>query len=240
MGAEMDLQQHRPERLLLVAAHPGDAEVSMGGAIARWTAEGAVAALVCVTSGEAYGDDATADPLALAALREEEQRAAAAILGCEHVTFLHRPDGAVANDLALREQLVRIIRRVKPDVVAAPDPRSIIGPGGIVPSDHRAAGAAALDAVHPAAHQAGAFPGLARTERLGPHRVTRVMLYGSERPSDAIDIGATLATKLTAIRALGGIGRTADELETLVRERAQNDGRPVDLAAAELVSVLPV
>lgn len=207
MGAEMDLQQHRPERLLLVAAHPGDAEVSMGGAIARWTAEGAVAALVCVTSGEAYGDDATADPLALAALREEEQRAAAAILGCEHVTFLHRPDGAVANDLALREQLVRIIRGFRPDAAATFDPRTIIDEHGLNHVDHRVVGAATLDGLD-AATNAMAFPALVRAEELEPHRVRRVFLIRAQMPKGTLDISGSLDAKRRALAAHTG-GRCA-------------------------------
>jgi len=203
MSAEMDLQQHRPERLLVVVAHPGDAEVSMGGAIARWTAEDAVAALVCATSGEAYGDDAAADPLALAALREEEQRAAAAVLGCEHATFLHRPDGAVANDLALREQLVRIIRGFRPDAVATFDPRTIIDERGLNHVDHRVVGAATLDALD-AATNAMAFPALVRSERLEPHPVQRVFLLRAQAPTETLDISGSLDAKLRALAAHTG------------------------------------
>ena len=42
--------------------------------------------------------------------REDEQRKAAAVVGYSGVTFLHQPDGNLANDLPLREMLVREIR----------------------------------------------------------------------------------------------------------------------------------
>ena len=77
---------------------------------------------MCCTSGDAGADDPDTDPLELARLREAEQRAAAAIVGYEAVTFLHRPDGALENDLALREQLVRLIREFRPDAVLTMDP----------------------------------------------------------------------------------------------------------------------
>ena len=147
-------------------------------------------------------DDARTDPLELAALREAEQRTAAAIVGYEGVTFLHQPDGALANDLALREQLVRVIRSFRPDAVAAPDPRAIIHEDGIIQHvDHREAGAAALDAVYPAARNPMAFPHLVTDEGLAPHTVDRLYLFWSDKPTACVDISATLDLKVAALRA---------------------------------------
>jgi len=174
----------------------------MAGTVARWVAQGCQAQLVCCTSGEGRFDEATADPLELAALREREQREAAAIVGYEAVTFLHRPEGALANDLALREQLVRLIRTFRPDVLATHDARVLITDDGTVNHvDHRACGTAAIDAVSPAAANAMAFPGLVRSEALEPHRVERLYLFGSERPTLTLDINATLETKRQAVAA---------------------------------------
>src|SRR5918996_3675507 len=99
----------RPGRLLVIVAHPDDADFGAAATVAKWARESTVARLVCCTSGDAGADDARIDPLELARRREAEQRAAADVVGYEAVTFLHRPDGALDNDLALREQLVRII-----------------------------------------------------------------------------------------------------------------------------------
>src|SRR5512135_2222474 len=103
----------RPERVLVIVAHPDDADFGVAGTLAKWIRAGTVARMVCCTSGDAGADDARTDPLELATLREAEQRAAAEVVGYEGVDFLHQPDGALENDLALREQLVRIIRRFK-------------------------------------------------------------------------------------------------------------------------------
>ena len=112
----------RPARFLVIAAHPDDADFGPAGTAARWIDAGSEGWLVCCTSGDAGGEDPDADPLELAALREREQRAAADLIGYAGITFLHQPDGALVNDLVLREQLVREIRTWKPDAVLATDP----------------------------------------------------------------------------------------------------------------------
>ena len=86
----------RPERFMVIVAHPDDADFGPAATAARWIADGSAGWLVCLTSGEAGSDDPQADPLALARLREEEQRRAAAIVGYAEVHFLHQPDGARA------------------------------------------------------------------------------------------------------------------------------------------------
>ena len=128
--------------------------------------------MVCCTSGDAGADDAHTDPLELAQTREEEQRAAAAVVGYEGVDFLHRPDGALDNDLALREQLVRIIRQFKPDAVVCMDPTVVIHDGGFIQHvDHRRRRSPPSTRSIPAARNAMAFPHLVLDEGLEPHNV---------------------------------------------------------------------
>ena len=202
VSAVLRPHQGRPQRLLVVVAHPRDAELALAGSVARWVAEGSLARLVCCTSGDGRAADAGADPLELAATREREQREAAALVGYGSLTFLHRPEGALANDLALREQLVREIRSFRPDAIATHDPRVIVSDDGYVNHvDHRECGAAAVDAAAPAAANAMAFPSLVRSEGLKPHVVSRLYLFWSERPRVAVDISDQLETKQRAIAA---------------------------------------
>ena len=100
----------RPARFMVIVAHPDDADFGPAATCARWISDGSEGWLVCCTSGDQGGEDPDIDPLELAATREAEQRTAMAAVGYAGVTFLHQPDGALANDLALREQLVREIR----------------------------------------------------------------------------------------------------------------------------------
>jgi LmbE family N-acetylglucosaminyl deacetylase len=239
MPAPAGLQRavERPERLLVVVAHPADADYGLAGSVAHWVSAGSIAQLVCCTSGDGTGDDPTVDPLELAARREREQREAAAIVGYEDVTFLHRPDGAVANDLALREQLVRSIRGFRPHCVATSDPRVLVHPWGQVNHiDHREAGGAAVDAI-PAAGNAMAFPQLMRSEGLDPHAVNRLILFWSDRSTHVQDIGLTLERKLRALQAHASrplATRSADE----VRAWAARDGGPAGLDAAEAFAAI--
>jgi len=238
-SVESRLLTEHPERLLVITAHPDDADFGIAGSVARWVGEGAVAQLVCCSSGEAGSDDADTEPLELAATREAEQRAAAEIVGYEDVTFLHQPDGAVANDLALREQLVRIIRTFRPESVAAIDPRLIVHETGFVQHvDHREAGAAAIDAVYPAAQNAMAFPHLVKSEGLAPHHIERLYLFWSERPGAYVDIADTIDTKLAALRAHASQHRQPEQLEVRIRSWARREGEAVGLEAAESYSVI--
>ena len=192
----------RPQRLLVIAAHPRDADLAMAGTVARWVSQGMVAQLVCCTSGDGRSDDAGADPLELAAMREREQRQAAELLGYEWVTFLHQPEGALANDLALREQLVRLVRTFRPDAIATHDPRVMVSDDGFVNHvDHRQCGAAAIDAAVPAAANALAFPGLVRSEGLEPHAVGRLYLFWSERPNVSVDVSTVAESRQRALAA---------------------------------------
>ena len=230
----------RPERFMVIAAHPDDAEFGPSGTAARWIDQGSTGWLVCCTSGDQGGEDPDADPFDLAALREIEQRAAAAVTGYAGVTFLHQPDGALVNDLALRELLVREIRTFRPDAVLATDPETVFhGDGGINHTDHRAAGMAAVDAVYPAARNPMAFPWLARNG-LAAHPVRRVYLFWSNRPDAWVDIATTLDRKIAALREHGIQIGEPDQLETRIREWAAEEGAPAGLAAAEALRCIVI
>jgi LmbE family N-acetylglucosaminyl deacetylase len=175
---------------VVIAAHPDDAEFGPAATAAAWIDAGSIGRLVCCTSGDQGGDDPAADPLVLAATREDEQRRAAAIVGYDEVVFLHQPDGALANELPLRELLVREIRRFRPDAVLTHDPEVLFYAGaGVNHADHRAAGIAAVDAVFPAARNPMAFPWLVRAG-LAAHAVRRLYLFWPNAPTAWVDVGA--------------------------------------------------
>jgi LmbE family N-acetylglucosaminyl deacetylase len=190
-----------PKRIAAFMAHPDDAEFMCAGTLARWAAEGNEVILVLLTRGES-GDDLDVMPSEqLIATREAEQRAANAILGLADVVFLGLPDGFLVNDLATREKLVRVMRRLKPDVVVCQDP-TVRWEGQIYINhpDHRAAGDATLDALFPAAGNPRAYPQL-RAEGLEPHKVREVYLAGAREPDVWIDVTDFMDIKLRALRA---------------------------------------
>jgi len=238
--ARAALHEERPARFMVIVAHPDDADFGPAATAAKWIAAGSSASLVCLTSGEAGSDDPTADPLELARLREEEQRRAAAIVGYEEIHFLHQPDGALANDLAVREQIVRLIRRFRPDAVLCQDPTVVFHDTRFVNhTDHRAAGMASVDAVYPAARNAMAFPHLAR-EGLAPHVVPRVYLFATEHPTAWVDTTATFDRKLAALAEHASQLREPERVAEWVRQWAEENGKKVGVAMADAFRVIHV
>jgi len=225
---------------MVIAAHPDDAEFGPAGTAATWIDAGSVGWLVCCTSGDQGGEDPDADPLVLAALREDEQRAAAAIIGYDGVTFLHGPDGALANDLALREQLVREIRTFRPDAVLATDPETLFyRDGGINHTDHRAAGMAAVDAVYPAARNPMSFPALARSG-LAPQVVRRIYLFWTDKPNARVDISGAMDRKIQALAAHASQIHEPERLGERIRAWAADEGEPIGVGAAEALRCIVI
>ncbi len=223
----------RPARFMVIVAHPDDADFGPAGAAAAWIDAGAEGKLVCCTSGDAGGEDPQADPAQLAVLREKEQRKAARIVGYSDVVFLHRPDGALAADLALREALVREIRSFRPDAVFCGDPEVVIhGGGGVNHTDHRAAAIAAVDAVYPAARNPMAFPSLHRAG-LPAHKVRRLYLMWSNQPGVWIDVSATAERKIEALRAHSSQLHDPEAVFARARGRLAENGALIGVAAAE-------
>jgi len=223
----------RPRRFMVIVAHPDDADFGPAGAAASWIDSGAEGWLVCCTSGDAGGEDPYLDQMELARQRETEQRQAAAVVGYKGVTFLHQPDGSLANDLPLREALVREIRTFKPDAVFCGDPEVVIHRGGMINhTDHRAAAMAALDAVFPAARNPLAFPWLAK-DGLPAHRVRRVYMMWSNEPDTWIDVTATAERKIGALRCHSSQLHDPEAVFERVRGRLAEAGATIGVPAAE-------
>ena len=230
----------RPSRFMVIVAHPDDADFGPAATAARWIDQGSVGRLVCCTSGDAGGDDWRLDPIELGTLREAEQREAAGVVGYEGIAFLHQPDGALANDLALREQLVREIRTFRPDAVLCVDPETLFySDGGVNHVDHRASGMAAVDAVYPAARNPMSFPWLAR-DGLEAFVVRRLYLFWSNRSTAYVDVTTTLERKLAALRAHASQIRHPELLEPRIRDWAHEEGAVIGVEAAEAFRVIVI
>jgi LmbE family N-acetylglucosaminyl deacetylase len=203
-AAEIELLDEDPGRVLAVAAHPDDLEYGAAAAIARWTAEGHDVRYVLVTRGEAGIDDLA--PVECAPLREQEQRRSAAVVGVEVVEFLGHRDGVLVAGPELRRDLTEVVRRHRPDTVVTINHRESWSPegGSINSADHRALGAALLDAVADAANR-WIFPDVGD----GPHRTARVLVAGSPFARYAIDVSGHVD------RAVASLAEHARYLESL-------------------------
>ena len=230
----------RPARFMVIVAHPDDADFGPAATAARWIDAGSTGWLVCCTSGDQGGEDFAADPLVLGALREAEQRVAADVVGYAGVTFLHQPDGALANDLALREMLVREIRTFRPDAVLTTDPETLFHEdGGVNHTDHRAAAIAAVDAVYPAARNPMAFPWLAR-DGLAAHEVRRLYLFWSNHSTARVDVTATIGRKVDALRAHASQVKHPEKLDERMRAWAKEEGARIGVEAGDAFRVIVI
>jgi LmbE family N-acetylglucosaminyl deacetylase len=190
----------QPERVLVVAAHPDDADFGAAGTIAGWTDAGIDVAYCIVTFGDAGGFDDTPREQ-MPALREAEQRAAAKAVGVSELTFLGYPDGRLTVTLDLRRDIARQIRRFRPQRVVCPSPqRNWVR---ISPShpDHLAVGEATLCAVYPDARNPFAHPELLADEGLAAWTVGEVWLLGGPQPNHYVDVTDTFERKIAALRA---------------------------------------
>lgn len=196
-----DPQTTTPERVLVIQAHPDDAEFSCSGTIAKWAKAGAEIHYCSITSGDKGSEDPSLTGVKLANLREEEQRRACEILGVRSVTFLGYPDAMLVADLNLRRELVRVMRRIRPTTLVCQDPTMrFSGREYINHPDHIAAGEASLAAVFPATRDRMTFPELLE-EGLEPHKVPNVYIYGAAEPDCFIDITDSIETKIAALKA---------------------------------------
>jgi LmbE family N-acetylglucosaminyl deacetylase len=217
----------RPEHVLVVLAHPDDPEFFCGGTLALWTQQGWAVDYCLLTRGDKGADDAASDPSALAQVREQEQRAAAALLGVRSVRFLDLPDGYLTPDLALRKQVVRVLRQVRPDIVVTCDPTNFFPSDRYINHpDHRAAGQATLDAVFPASGSALFFPELLSEEGLQPHRIRQVYVAMPQTANTLIDVTGTLERKIAALREHRSQIPDQAGLEARIRERLLDPASP--------------
>ena len=181
--------------VLVIAAHPDDAEFGAAGTLAGWIREGRRVAYLICTSGEKGTTDPSLTPERLIEIREEEQRAAARVLGVQAVSFLRQPDQGLEDTAEFRKLIVRMIRTFRPATVMTSDPYRRY----IWHRDHRIIGQVVLDAVFPYARDRLAYPDLL-AEGLMPHKVRELYFWGTEDINFRSDITATFDLKIAALR----------------------------------------
>jgi N-acetylglucosamine malate deacetylase 1 len=101
-------------RILVIGAHPDDADIKAGGTSAKWTELGHCVRLVSLTNGQAGHQ--SMHGLDLAVRRKAEAEAAAAVIGATYEIF-GQPDGELDDRVENRLRVIRLIRSFKPDVI---------------------------------------------------------------------------------------------------------------------------
>ena len=232
-----DAPQKPPiQRVLVVTAHPDDAEFGAGGTVARLVRDGLQVSYCIVTNGNKGSGDRSMTPERLARIREEEQRNAARVLGVETVDFLGFPDCEVEDTRESRRAVTAAIRRHRPDRLIIQNPHRTKNLGASH-RDHRTVAGIALDCVYPLARDHMAFPELL-AEGLEPHKVREVYLMWWENPEVIVDISDTIDLKIKALACHASQFKDFAAVERRVRERGAELGRSKGYAYAETFDLI--
>ena len=229
----MEIIEKAPERIMVVTPHPDDAEGGCGATMAKWVKEYQTQVVVVLcTNGDKGTGDRSISPDVLASIREVEQQNASDLLGVQNVVFLRHPDGGLENDQEFRRELVKEIRRYRPQIIFCIDPyRSTTH----THRDHRMSGQTALDAACSYAWSSSQFPEHLEIEGLEPHKVEQAFLWGSEYPDVFIDVEGYLDVKAQSLSAHVSqmVSSTHEERLERIRNRTGDQGKLVGLKHAE-------
>jgi len=227
-----------PAVALAIAAHPDDVEFGAGGTLAKWAADGCIVHHLVLTDGSKGTWNPDADIASLVVERQAEQRAAARkLMGgatTGTVTFLNQVDGELDSSLALRGEVARCIRTVRPDVVLGHDPwkRYRLHP------DHRHAGLLACDGI-----VAARDPHFNRDHGIAHHRPNTLLLWEADEPDHVESVDGFVVAKLDALEAHTSQfestmhATSTDQLEafrTRISVRLASLGAPFGFGAAEV------
>ncbi len=226
-----------PAVALAIGAHPDDVEFGCGATLAKWAAHGCQVTWLILTDGSKGTWDASVDYRALAARRQVEQiDAAQRLVGTQRgqVMFLDQVDGELESGLALRGEVARRIRQVRPDVILGHDPwkRYRLHP------DHRHAGLLACEGIV-ASRDPHFFP----EHGLAPSRPHTLLLWEADQPDHAEDVDGFVDRKLDALEAHHSqfestMHATSDaqlgEFRQRIRDRLAGLGSALGFASAEV------
>ena len=235
-NAMSDTSYYTPKVVLAVGAHADDIDITCGGSLARWSNEGAAIYYLILTDSSCGSDDESMTREQLTAHRQEEQRAAAILLGATDVFFGTHCDGTLEVTQELKLEVARIIRKVKPDTVVTFDPTVIYDAemGMINHTDHRAAGQATFDAFYPLARDRLSVPKLLSDENLAPHKTPHLLLTNFSQQNYYVDITDTFEKKLDAIMLhKSQFGEDRERMGGFMRERSEALGSKVGTTYAE-------
>jgi LmbE family N-acetylglucosaminyl deacetylase len=227
------------KRILVVMAHPDDCDFGAGGTIAQWTAKGISVSYCIITNGDQGGEESDVPLEEMAKVRQREQRDAGAALGVSDITFLNHRDGWLVPTIELRKEIVREIRKSKPDRMVIQSPERNYERIFASHPDHLAAGETAIQAVYPDARNPYAFTDL-KEAGFEPWRVKEVWITSSPTPNHFVDITDTFPKKIAALKA--HVSQTAHnaELEEMVRSWGERNAIAQGLPEGRVAEIFKV
>ncbi|GAB4099852.1 PIG-L deacetylase family protein [Sinomonas halotolerans] len=238
-----DPGRHQVRRVVAFGAHPDDLDFGVSGTVAAWAKAGVEVHYCIMTDGDAGGFD-PAHRAGIVAMRHEEQRAAAALVGVSEVHFLGYRDGYLEPSHEVMRDVVGLIRRVRPDVVLAMHPERNWDRIQKSHPDHLACGEAVTRAVYPAVENPFAYPELAEAG-LDAFKVPWLWLYAgpAERTNHRVDVTDCVEAKIAALHVHISQHPDAAAMEASVRTRMEASAAAAGFAegaAAEEFHVVSV
>ncbi len=233
------MDTHDKKVILAVGAHADDMDFTSSGTVAKFAEEGHDCYYLICTDGSRGSEDPSMTHEQLAAIRRQEQIDAGKLLGLKDVFFLDHKDTQLDCNQEVREEIVEIIRKIKPDIVISWDPTTVYitqspwGKGSFVNhSDHRACGQAVMDACFPYARDRLTYPEH-EAAGLSPHHVKELWMVAFENPNHVIDISEQFEKKWQAIAAHVSQVSDSEETKDRVRRRAEVFGKHAGCMYAE-------
>lgn len=222
-----NFKELKPKVVLGIAAHPDDLDFGSAGTMAVFAEMGADVHYIILTDGSKGSEDKNLSSQQLVKIREKEQKNAVKAIGGKSVTFPKYPDAELEVTMPLKKELVKVIRRLKPDVVITMDPSMlyVASRGFINHPDHRAAGQAAIDAVFPLSRDHLTFPDLYDQGYL-PHKTQTLLLINLENSNFTVDITSTFEKKIEALKAhqsqldIGSVSSWIEEMANFVGQKS--------------------
>ena len=190
------------ERVMVIYAHPDDAEFGSSGTVAKWAREGVEVTYCMVTNGASGSSDPEMTREKLTEIRAKEQKDAAELLGVKNVVFLGFEDGYLYPTLEVRKAVAREIRKARPDAIISQDPtQRWWAPSYINHPDHIAVGEVVMRSINPDASTRLMFPELWTEEKLEPHKPNALFIVSFSDPDTFVDITDTIDIKVKALEA---------------------------------------
>jgi LmbE family N-acetylglucosaminyl deacetylase len=226
------------KRILVIVAHPDDADFGAGGTMALAAKQGAKISYLIATRGQRGSNDDKLTEKEISKIREKEQKDAAKILGVKDVIFLDYHDGELKVSLELKERLVKLLKKIRPDYVFTMEPEHFYYHRPefdlINHTDHRAIGEAAIDSCYPLVRHSLFFPKHLK-QGLKPHKVKEIFLF-SFLPTSAdyfVNVTRTIELKLAALAAHKSQSGNSKDVKKWIKLGAAKIGKKAGFKYAE-------
>ena len=216
------------KKILVVVAHPDDAEAFCGGTLIRLAKAGNNLHLVMSTNGDRGSHDYRMRPTDLMSMRRQEQEEARQIVGIDEISWLGYRDGELANMSDLRERIIRVIRQYQPNIILTFDPWKHYE----FHPDHRTVGFVVSEA-----RMLADLPWVCpefTLEGLVPWHAEELYLFAPEEPNYWVDITDTVDLKVKSrlvhhsqndfIHCEADAQNFADQIKTWARKNGEPNG----------------